>query len=127
MCNTANEAIAQANRPVVHIPIRTGRGPNNREHYMARHRRTKAEREATAWAIRMQRPEKPALPCVILLTRESPSIGRLDDDNVRGSLKAIRDEIAAWLGVDDRHSDVVRYEYAQAKAKEWGVRVEVVR
>jgi hypothetical protein len=33
------------------------------------------------------------------------------------------DEVAAWLGVDDRHSAQVRYRYAQQRGP-WSVRIE---
>lgn len=102
------------------VPIRTVPGLNVREHHMARSRRVKAEREAVAWYLKGC--AAPRLPCSVLLTRQSPR-GRLDDDNLPGSLKAVRDEIAAWLGVDDRHTHIVSYRYAQARG-EWGVRVE---
>lgn len=108
------------------IPIRTASPLNARDaSWRVRHRRVKAERASVAWALHAEKPEKPALPCVIRLTRLAPSQG-LDDDNLRGALKAVRDQLAEWIGVDDRHSDVVRYDYAQVRAKEWGVRVEVV-
>lgn len=102
------------------VPIRTAPGMNVREHWRARFRRVKAERMAVAWLLKQER--SPLLPCSVLLTRLSPR-GRLDDDNLPGSLKAIRDEVAAWLGVDDRHDHIVKYRYAQARG-DWGVRVE---
>ena len=102
------------------VPIRTAPGMNVREHWRARSRRVKAERMAVAWLLKQER--SPLLPCSVLLTRLSPR-GRLDDDNLPGSLKAIRDEVAAWLAVDDRHDHIVKYRYAQARGS-WGVRVE---
>lgn len=67
--------------------------------------------------------KRPALPCLVTLTRLGPSNG-LDDDNLAGALKAIRDQIAEWLGVDDRKREVVRYQYEQQRAEAWGVRIE---
>jgi hypothetical protein len=58
------------------------------------------------------------------LTRVAPSNG-LDDDNLAGSLKGVRDQVAQWLGVDDKRSDVVRYVYAQYRGP-WAVQVSVV-
>ena len=103
------------------VPIRTARGLNSREHHMARSRRVRAEREAVAWLLKGH--ASPMLPCEVLLTRLSPR-GRLDDDNLSGSLKACRDEVARWLGVDDGR-DTVKYRYAQARG-EWAVRIEFV-
>jgi hypothetical protein len=46
---------------IVTVPLRLGRGQNNREHHMARHRRVKAEREAVSWVL-LGKP-RPPLPC----------------------------------------------------------------
>jgi hypothetical protein len=105
---------------MMEIPIRTVSGLNVREHWRARARRVKSERDTTAWMLRPA--EKPALPCVVTLTRIAPS-GGLDDDNLPGALKGVRDQIAAWIGVDDRERQIVRYRYAQRRGK-WGVGVE---
>lgn len=105
---------------MIEIPIRTVSGLNVREHWRARSRRVKAERDATAWLLRPV--TKPALPCVVMLTRIAPS-GGLDDDNLPGALKGVRDQIAAWIGVDDRKREIVRYRYAQRRGK-WAVAVE---
>jgi len=59
---------------------------------------------------------------VVTLTRIAPSNG-LDDDNLAGALKACRDEIAEWIGVNDRDRKTVRYEYEQERGP-WGVRIE---
>ncbi len=103
--------------------FKTGRGLNDREHPMKRHRRVKAEKQAVSWQLAWQlatfNDRKPALPCVCTLTRFAPSNG-LDDDNLAGSLKGVRDAVAAWLGVDDRDRKRVRYQYEQQRAP-WGV------
>ena len=105
----------------VSIPIRTSRGLNSREHWAERSTRVRSERDAVGWCLAC-RP-KPALPCAVLLTRIAPS-GGLDDDNLAGSLKAVRDAFAEWIGVDDRRTDLVRYQYAQRRGP-WGVEIEV--
>lgn len=105
---------------MITVPLRTSSGQNAREHFAVRAKRVKKEREAVAWCI--SRHQKPAVPCSVILTRCAPSNG-LDDDNLVGALKAVRDEVAKWLGVDDRHSRQVRYRYAQERGP-WGVRIE---
>lgn len=108
---------------IVSVPLRTGSGLNAREHWRVKARRVKAEREAVAWVLETANAwEVPPLPVLVTLTRVGPSNG-LDDDNLAGSLKAVRDEVAKWLCVDDRKRDVVRYAYAQQRGKEWGVTV----
>lgn len=55
-------------------------------------------------------------PCmtraVVTVTRVGPRL--LDDDNATASAKATRDEVAAWLGVDDGDGSV-RWEVAQER------------
>lgn len=101
------------------IPTRTVSGLNVREHWRARAARVRKERETTAWGLIGK--TRPAVPCVVVLTRVGPSNG-LDDDNLRGALKGVRDEIAKWLGVDDR-SSLVLWAYAQRRGKQWAVEV----
>lgn len=101
----------------VTLPLRTGLGLNARQHWAKRSKGAKAERESA----RLLMPQHP-VPCTVLLTRVSP--GTLDDDNLRGSLKAVRDGIAERLGVVD-NSPLVRWEYAQQRARAWGVKVSV--
>jgi len=55
---------------------------------------------------------RPALPCTVLMTRIAPR--KLDDDNLRGAFKAVRDQVAAWLGVDDADPRVT-WAYAQER------------
>lgn len=102
------------------IPLRTGRGENNREHWSVRQRRVREERWVVG--IVLNPKPRPSLPVQVLLTRVSPGRRRLDDDNLRGSLKAVRDEIARWLGVDDADPRV-RWSYRECRGS-WGVVVE---
>ncbi|NBW08307.1 MAG: hypothetical protein EBR82_09790 [Caulobacteraceae bacterium] len=102
------------------VPIRTVPGLNAREHFRVRAKRVKAEREATAYVLAGK--PKPPIPCSVRLTRVSPR-GVADDDNLVGAMKAIRDQIAQWLGVDDKHRNQVRYVYAQKRGA-WGVEIE---
>ena len=112
---------------ILTIPLRTVSGLNAREHWRKRTARVKRERKAVTdqllalslWA----RP--PAPPVVVKLTRIGPSNGLDPFDNLPSSLKGAVDAIAAWLGVDDCKSELVRYECAQERGKEWGVRVEI--
>ena len=104
---------------MIAIPLRTKGGLNSREHFFARSRRVRKERETVAWMLSTQ--TKPQIPCTVTLTRVAPSSG-LDDDNLAGALKGVRDEVAKWLRVDDRDRATVRYVYAQQRGP-WGVRI----
>jgi len=104
------------------LPIRLKSSLNQREHWAKKAKRVKAERDATAWVLG-SRP-RPALPCTVLLTRIAPRT--LDDDNLRGAFKAVRDEVARWLGVDDADPRV-RWEYAQERGqpKQYAARIHM--
>lgn len=103
------------------VPVYT-RSPNAREHWRVKAKRVAQERELTAWSLIGQK--KPPIPCSVRLTRVGRGV--LDDDNLVGAMKGVRDEVAKWLGIDDRHSEQVRYVYAQQHSKlaSWGVRIE---
>lgn len=104
----------------ISIPLKTGAGLNDREHWRSKATRAKREKTAIGWGLVGRK--KPTLPCCCLITRVAPSNG-LDDDNLAGSMKATRDAVAAWLGIDDKHHDIVRYSYAQRRGR-WGVEIE---
>lgn len=88
------------------LPIKTVSELNRREHWAARARRAKAQRSAMLLALRCQRVDvteyRDAELVRVLLVRTGPR--QLDDDNLRGALKAVRDGVADWRGVDDGHA-----------------------
>ncbi len=90
---------------------------------MARHRRQKAEREAVLWELRRAKATPPQTPCLCVLTRYSPATRPMDDDNLAGAFKAIRDALAGWIGVDDGDTARLRFRYAQERGS-WAVRIE---
>ena len=106
------------------LPLRLKSSLNQREHWATKARRAKAERQATAWVL--GNDPRPPLPCTVLLTRIAPR--QFDDDNLCGAFKAVRDEVARWLGVDDADPRVV-WAYAQERGKprEYAVRITLSR
>lgn len=115
--------------------FRLGRGENNREHWRVSAKRVKDERGRVIWAwtelrLRSQLALPPA-PWAVTLARVSTGDG-LDSDNLVASLKAVRDQVAAQLGLpndrDARADEADRASWASAedaRAPEWGVRVEI--
>ena len=103
-------------RAEVDIPIRTVSEANGREHWAVKAKRVKLHRNTAHRVAAMALKGEKPLPCVVTLTRVSPR--ELDDDNLRSALKATRDGIADWLGVDDRDPRI-RWEYGQAKASKY--------
>lgn len=105
------------------LNIRTVSEANTREHWAKRAKRTK-EHRGIARVVAEALLKKPQLPCTVRLTRVAPR--RLDDDNLRPALKAVRDGIADWLGVNDRDPRVTwAYEQDSDGAGGYHVRVEV--
>jgi len=98
---------------VVIVPIKTVPGLNAREHWRAKAKRVAAERRATAKALLPFWIWITAKSQCILLTRHAK---KCDDDNLQGALKGVRDEVAAWLGIDDGDARV-QYCYAQTTCK----------
>lgn len=107
----------------IEIAIRTVAGLNAREHWRTRAARVKRERTTACMAV-MGMGDKPELPVVVRLVRQSS--GTLDDDNLQGAFKAIRDGVADAYGVADNDPRMT-WSYAQEKVKRgfYGVRIEL--
>lgn len=103
------------------VALRSESESNSRDDWRKKARRTKIMRFA-AWAHFHSARGSVTLPVVVTLTRIAPSAG-LDDDNLRGALKACRDGVADALGVDDRDARVT-WAYAQRRGA-WGVEVRI--
>jgi hypothetical protein len=101
------------------IPLRLDSMLNLRLHHMSKHRKVKAQREAAIVV-----PRGTPVPCTVQLTRIAPH--KLDGDNLQGAFKALRDGIAARLGVDDRDRRVTwLYHQERGKAREYAVRITI--
>jgi hypothetical protein len=83
---------------------------NLREHYFTKHRRVKAQHEAVQWALAKHKP--PEKPSGVTVTFTRVGGRRLDNDNLSGGFKAVRDAVARWIGIDDG-SNVYRWVYNQ--------------
>jgi hypothetical protein len=95
----------------IRAPIKTVSEMNQRSHWAGKYRRSKKQQQDIRLFLNTCR--KPKLPCDVWLTRVGQR--QLDDDNLQGAFKAIRDEIADWLGIDDGGSEVM-WHYDQVKA-----------
>ena len=105
------------------------------EHPMTRAKRARRQRETTLIALtrhlgrlegrKLLEREGRLLVCLTRL-----SMGRLDDDNLAGAFKHVRDEIAKWLGCDDNPGAPVRWSVHQEPHKRYRlrpmVRVEIL-
>lgn len=96
------------------VPVKTISENNAREHHMARHRRRAMQRQVVTIHMLAHRLCRPAPPYQITLTRIAGR--KLDSDNLQGACKAIRDAVAAALGIDDGDEEHA-WLYAQRKAR----------
>lgn len=100
------------------VPIKTAPGLNAREHWAVKAKRVAKERKATHMLF-----PRVALPVLVVVRLVRVSPGTLDDDNLAGALKGVRDAVAFRMGLDDR-SPLVAWSYAQEVGPA-AVRVEV--
>lgn len=103
------------------LPLRLVSVSNVREHWATKAKRTREHRALTRLALRQFGPQ---IPARVTLVRIAPR--ELDDDNLRGALKAVRDGVADWLLVDDGDPCVV-WIYGQEKGGPacYGVHIRV--
>lgn len=110
------------------VPIRTRstNHGNGREHWGARTARVRAERRAVRTMLTTQLTPMTD-DVVVTLTRIAPRT--LDDDNLRGALKACRDETAAFLGRDDNPKAGIEWRYSQERGapRQYAVRITIER
>lgn len=107
------------------VPIRIESVDNLREHWSARAKRAREQRQSVWYAMKAAKmPYK--LPCTITLTRIAPR--QLDShDNLRSGCKASVDAIADWLDLASDADPKVTWQYAQerGKPKEYALKVEI--
>ena len=104
-----------------HLPSRA----NERVHWAKRQKRSRFQRDMAYLCTReaLNHKERPRLPITVTLTRISPRL--LDDDNLRGAFKSIRDGIADLFKVADSPSGPITWRYTQLKGKPARVTIEI--
>jgi hypothetical protein len=114
------------------IPLHTVSEANSRDHYQRKAKRARQQRTTIAWFLRSatDREQRDALtsgPLVVTLTRQAPSRG-LDGDNLQRALKAIRDGVADFLGLDDADPRVTwKYQQSRSAPRCYAVGVTIGR
>lgn len=95
------------------VPVATKGTLNSREHWAARDRRVKGERYTVrVWLCRLGSRPPAGLGGRVAITLTRVNGGKMDDDNLRGALKGVRDEVADWLALDDG-DPLLDWRYAQ--------------
>jgi hypothetical protein len=105
-------------------PARVESEMNRREHWTRRRKRFAEHKQAVAYSWPKPRYRDYGGRVVVTLTRIAPR--RMDCDNLASGFKAIRDEIARTIGIDDGDPRVT-WVYAQEKGgvKEYAVRIRI--
>jgi hypothetical protein len=103
------------------------------EHPMAGARRATSQKAATtlalkSWVVRQRLDTVRALlndglRLVVAFTRVGPR--PLDDDNLAGAFKHVRDAVAEHFGIDDGDTARIRFTYAQCSGKPASFRVHL--
>ena len=109
---------------VFKLPIKIESNANLREHWAVKMKRSKMQRMAAAYAVAFQHDwGMPDGRFTVKLVR----VGRrlLDDDNLSGGFKAVRDGVADALGMNDNDPRVT-WEYAQEIGREYSCRIEML-
>jgi hypothetical protein len=91
----------------------------------------KKQRIATCQALKLLTLSYPSLVKSVKLIRHGLRL--MDDDNLPGSMKRVRDQVAAWIAGnntpdgkgDDSPTCGVAWSYDQVKGKEYGVVLEL--
>jgi hypothetical protein len=107
------------------VPLRTVSESNSHTHWRVKAKRVAMQRRVVSLVLRPQVAAwKPMWPLVVSLTRVAPRA--LDDDNLRGCLKAARDAVADVLGIRDNDPRVT-WTYAQTRGapRAHFVRIEI--
>ncbi len=118
-------------KSIINLEIKVVSEANVRCHWAERAKRVKQQRETAFWATQARRMELGYYNDKILtitLTRKSKRF--LDDDNLSGAFKAIRDGIAdaLWPNLPaytrDNHSRCI-WIYTQEKSDSPGIRITI--
>lgn len=121
----------------VEVPINVRNPTNTREHHMARAKRVKAQRGAVGMLLRANKDARRFSTLGLFtkraaaerwvdvtLTRVYSGQQRaMDDDGNIAALKHVRDEVAAYFGVND-NDPRVEWKYAQQRGGIRAVRIE---
>ena len=113
----------------VTFPMLVPSAANTREHYGAKLRRVRSQRDGALAQVMFAHagmgphtPWKRCLPMRIQITRIAARA--LDDDNLAYACKAIRDGVALAIGIDDGDPRIA-WEYAQERPAPNGPHVRI--
>lgn len=127
----AKETTAVTYAVALVLPVTVISEMNRRDHWATRRRRFDKQADAVfkaldamGWYSDVTGYVWPfGFPVVVTLTRLFNRGVKMDDDNLRGAFKAVRDQVAEWAGVDDG-ADQIEWRYGQREGKP-GIEVRI--
>lgn len=107
------------------VPIRTVSEPNSRDSRDVVARRVKRQRASVQALLLSVGKCNLEPPFVVTITRIAPK--SFDSDNLGASHKAIRDQVAEWLGHDDSQRSPItwRNELRKGGVRTYGVEIKI--
>jgi hypothetical protein len=93
------------------------------QHWRVKAAQRKKQRAAVIEAVADLEPWTGGFPVSITLVRVAPSNG-LDDDSLPASMKAVRDQLTEWLGLDDDRTPLIKWRYDQRRGARGAYLVE---
>lgn len=111
----------------VTLPIVVRSISNLHESPFVRHKRAKGERIGTLAALRTLIGTGPhSIPIGYALTVHMTRLGgrKLDDDNLDGAFKSVRDGVADWFGIDDG-DPIWRWDCFQSPGGDAGIEITI--
>ena len=106
-------------------PIKLVSEANMREHWALKNKRKKAQQAAIQAYWKLHGFDQRTWEFPLKITFVRIGVRKLDSDNLAGSGKAVRDQIAKLLGVNDGDESKVIWHYEQRKGppKSYGLEV----
>jgi hypothetical protein len=135
------KTVSESNGGAKKSVCRNGKTYYKNEHWTDKHKRHKAQQFVITMLF-LKENIRINPPCLVTLTRLAPR--QLDDDNLRGCLKWVRDEISEQILPEYRNYYInkhgkaqrvagradadprIEWAYKQEKAPKMGIRIEIV-
>lgn len=112
------------------VPIRVVSEANQRDHWAVRARRVRQHRDSVRiqWLVDSPTGCQVVVPrplTVTLIRVMGRNSREFDDDNLRGALKAVRDQVAEMLDLQSDNEPDVAWRYGHMRAQRHGVQIVV--
>lgn len=112
---------------LVQLPVRIRSVANLREHWGACAKRSSDHKSAVTAVLNTTRwaPSVREADVIFDVTLVRYGAKSMDDDNLAGGFKAVRDAVAHYLDVDDG-GPLIRFEYRQVTPSPYGIAIRII-